>query len=609
MCGISGFINKNKHKDAIIKRLNGLISHRGPDEEGFYIDNAVAMGHRRLSIIDLTTGRQPMVDGDYVIVFNGEIYNYAKLKKLLLGKGYLFNTASDTEVLLKMYIAYGERCLDYLDGMFAFAIWDKKRKKLFAARDRLGVKPFYYAMAGKDLVWGSEIKVILNYPGWKKKLNKKVLNSYFQYRYIIGEETFFEEIYSLLPGHFLTFDYESKMLKIRKYWELPVAFEKKNKGEDFYIAKTKELVQESIRERMVSDVPIGAYLSGGLDSSIITAVMASLMKSKRLDTFTIGFKETGFNEFKYADIVAKFCGANHHQIMLSAENYLDTIDKLILFKDAPLAVPNEVPLYLMSRELKHYITVVMSGEGADELFCGYGRIFDSYIEFKGALKDYCDFFLQRYNYVSDSDLQKFLSPDILKIIRKNKYTRGIFERYFKKIRYLRIEDKIPYIFENLHLQGLLQRVDNSTMAASVEGRVPFVDSRRLVEFVNNIPFGVKIKWASEASRHDAVRRGLAVSQVSETCDTTKYLLRAAFKDSLPGIILKRRKVGFPVPLDIWFKGKFKSYAKDTLSKGVALRMGIFNADYIKSGQFFAELSGINIWMMISLDFFLRKYFD
>jgi len=609
MCGITGFTSLIKNKEKILRNMNQKIHHRGPDEDGYFIDKDIALANKRLSIIALSSGKQPITCENYVILFNGEIYNYLKLKKDLLKKGYKFKTMSDTEVLLKMYIEYQENCLKYLDGMFVFAIWDTVTKKIFIARDRLGKKPLYYCFLSKQFIFGSEIKSILEYPGIVKKLNKKVLNSYFQYRYIVGNETFFENIYSLLPGHFLSFNVMDKKIEIKKYWELSIASRKKDLGERFYVAQTKKLLVNAIKKRMIGEVPIGAYLSGGLDSSIVASVMASIVGDKALSTFTIGFKEKDYNEFKYARLVADKWKTDHHEILLTTENYIKTMDYLIGFKDAPLAVPNEVPLYLMSKKLKKYITVVLSGEGADELFGGYGRIFRLYINFRGKSdENYLDFFLDNYNYVSDKDLQKFLDPEVLNLINKKKYTYNIFRNYFKKISHLNIEDKIPYIFENLHLQGLLQRLDTTTMAASVEGRAPFVD-HELVEFVNEIPYKYKIKWKNNRLKKEALAQKLSSREISENYDITKYILRKSFRDYLPEEVLKRKKIGFPVPLDNWFKGKFVNYANEILLDKRTLNRKIFNKEYLESGKFIDELSGINIWMLINLELFLRKYFD
>jgi asparagine synthase (glutamine-hydrolysing) len=609
MCGITGFVSDTSSKEKIISKMNQLIHHRGPDEEGYFIDESVAMANKRLSIIDLSSGKQPIEFNEFLIVFNGEIYNYNELRDKLITKGYKFKTNSDTEVLLKMYAEYGRNCLQFLNGMFAFAIWDKINKTVFIARDRLGKKPLFYCFNGSDLVFGSEIKCLLAYPGVKRVLNTSVINSYFQYRYIIGDQTLFKNIFSLPAGCFLRFNVQKKNVEIIKYWELPIIKNKKDLGEKYYLKKTKDMLAESVRKRMISDVPVGAYLSGGLDSSIVVSLMSELNKGRNNSTFTIGFEEEGYNEFKYARMVAEKFKTDHHEIVLDVKNYLDTMDKLIGYKDSPLGVPNEVPLYLMSKELKKYITVVLSGEGSDELFGGYGRIFISYLDFnKLSSKNFLNFFINKYNYTSDEDLKKILSKKIFKEIDKKKYTFNIFKKYFDKLDGIKIEDKIPYIFQTVHLQGLLQRLDTTTMAASVEGRSPFVD-HELIEFVNSIPFKYKIRWKNDNYKKKAIKKSLKSEEISESYDITKYLLRKVFKNDLPKEIINRKKIGFPVPLKTWLSDEFKNYAKAILRSKITLNRGIFNNEFVKSDSLFKELSSMTIWMMVNFELFLRKYFD
>lgn len=604
MCGIVGFISDIHTGEKIIKQMNNLIIHRGPDEEGYFVKEPVNLGMKRLKIIDLVSGRQPIQYKSLTIIFNGEIYNYPELRKLLEKKGYRFETASDTEVLLKMYAEFGEKSFEFLNGMFALAIWDTDSQNLFLARDRFGKKPLYYYFNGTDFVFASEIKSILSFPGVKKELNLKIINSYFQYRYSIGEETFFKNIYSLLPGHFMLFNNKQKIPTIKKYWELPVVSDKKDLGVEYYTNETRKKVTEAIKKRMISDVPIGAYLSGGLDSSIVAAVMSDVQKGDRIKTFTVGFKEEQFNEFEYARMVSKMWNTDHHEILLGMEDYIGSMEELIGYKDAPLSVPNEVPLYLMSKELKKYITVVLSGEGADEAFGGYGRIFISYLEWKKTSnKSYLDFFLEKYNYTPNLALSKILSPKVNRIIDKEQYTRRIFESFFDKAGALHIEDKIPYIFQNLHLLGLLQRLDTTTMAASVEGRCPFVD-HEVVEFANSIPFKYKIRVNDNADIEE-----LSAKDISENLDTTKFILKNAFKNMLPEQIISRKKVGFPVPLNLWFEGELGDFTRKILHDKKTLDRGIYDSKYIKSDDLFKDNGGITLWMMINLELFIRKYFD
>jgi len=423
MCGICGIINlkkRTKINKEIIRDMNKLLHHRGPDDEGYYFSDYVCMGHKRLSILDLSKkGRQPMKSrkGSLIISYNGEVYNFKEIREELIKKGYTFKSKSDTEVILKSYEEWGINCLKKFNGMFAFALYDKKKDIVFLVRDRLGIKPLYYSIFDDRLIFGSEIKSILQYPGFKRKLNKEAISSYLSYRYVLGKETLFKNIYKLLPGQYL----KIKKDKIQKsvYWKIPLPSFDSDKGEEFYINKIRKLVIESVKKRMISDVPLGAYLSGGLDSSIIVSILAKNM-NKPVNTYTIGFKEKGFNEFKYSKEISNMYRTNHKEIILDIKNYFETIINLIQYKDLPLSVPNEVPLFLMSKELKKDITVVLSGEGADEIFGGYGKIFRSPTDYK-KLQIICKFpkiiqnkvfnkLIERYGKTKfDSELKHFLT--------------------------------------------------------------------------------------------------------------------------------------------------------------------------------------------------------
>jgi len=626
MCGILGVVNF-KHKNISEKRFKqalDLQEHRGPDNVGIYKKDNVVLGHRRLSIIDLSNhAKQPMIseNGNWVLIFNGEIYNYIELKEELVQLGYTFYTNSDSEVLLKSYIAWGKECLKKLIGMFSFAVYNRQENSLFIVRDRLGIKPLYYYRDNEKFVFSSEIKSILHLTD-RRELNVRAVSSYMSYRYPILNDTFFVHIHALPPGHFMEVKHSDTVMK--EYWDFHDMYKKQavDLGEAYYIDKTLELLNDSVKLRMRSDVEFGAFLSGGVDSSAITALMA-LHSTKRIKTFTIGFEEEGFNEFTYADLVAKRYNTEHYEIVLKGENYIENMEKLIGFKDAPLSVPNEVPLYLMSKELKKYITVVLSGEGADEIFGGYGRIFRSpydYERLQRGVKDHTfrDNFLKKYKKERFSnELEHFLSLyPYTKYEEKAKFlTFGLdeaekifyrtFETYFSKVE--NYYNKIMYTFEKIHLPGLLHRVDTTTMATSVEARVPFVD-HRVVEFAATIPVKYKLKWKKEAP----IR--LMSDAISEEYDIPKYILKKTFEKHLPKEVLYRKKMGFPVPLNRWFGGEFNAYAKSILLSKKAIGRGMYNADYIKtvldSEQLFKNHSlAMKIWMLINIELFVRKYFD
>ena len=479
MCGITGiyvFDEKHEVPKALIEDMTNTMFHRGPDEFGFYVNENLALGHRRLSIIDLKAGRQPMSDknGYIWIVFNGEIYNFRELRKDLEGKGYTFKTKSDTEVIIYSYEEYGLDCLKEFNGMFAFAIYDKRKKRLFLARDRLGIKPLYYTITDKEIIFASEIKAILKHPNVKKKVNLYGISSYLSYRYVLGKETLFDGIYTLQPGYFLLC--EDGKIKEKQYWELPIIPQKEDKGEEYYVRKLRELLTKSVKMRMISDVPLGAYLSGGLDSSIIVALMSDI-KNEPIKTFSIGFEEEGFNEFEYARLMVERCKTNHKEILLNAEKYIELMPKLIRYKDAPLSVANEVPLYEMSKELKKDITVVLSGEGADELFGGYGRIFRSPFDYErlkliennpdlldetvksilveslrdkyGDLnfKDELSHFLSTYNWITLAEKKEIFTDKVNSIIGDDDHILSVFKGYFDKIKVLDQYDKYLWLFE------------------------------------------------------------------------------------------------------------------------------------------------------------------
>jgi len=638
VCGILGQITfKNKKIDKnIFKQALDLQQHRGPDDSGLYHKNNFMFGHKRLSIIDLNShAKQPMISncGNYILIFNGEIYNYLELKKDLQAKGYKFTTSSDTEVLLKSYIEYGIKCIDKFIGMFSFAIYDDIKNEFYIVRDRLGIKPLYYYQDKEQLIFSSEIKSILKLTDKKQPLNLEAISSYMSFRYPILNDTFFKDIYSLSPAHYIKI--KDLKVDIKEYWNLKEKFneQKFDKGEEYYKTKLKELLEDSVKLRMRSDVPFGAFLSGGVDSSIITALMAKNSKEK-IKTFTIGFQEEGYNEFKYAKLVSKKYKTEHKEIILSGKNYIETMQKLIKFKDAPLSVPNEVPLYLMSKELKKYITVVLSGEGADEIFGGYGRIFRSPYDFdriknidkldlteeekeelsKNFIEKYgvkffdkeIEHFINIYNYTSFEEKKELLHNSInLDEIEKKLIER--FLKYFHEIKDDSYYNKIMYVFEKIHLVGLLHRVDTTTMATSVEARIPFVD-HRLVEFAFTIPIKYKLKWIEEEPKT------LMSDKISEVYDTPKYILKKSFEDLLPKEVLYRKKMGFPVPLNNWFGGEFNNYAKNILLSNQAKKRKIYNIENIKKWLDSERLNNdhnfaMKIWMLINLELFIQKYID
>ena len=600
MCGIAGFYSNN-----IINKIDGRISrmlssmyHRGPDADGkAVINDHLALGQRRLAIIDLDPrSDQPMYsERGNILVYNGEVYNFKEIKNNL---GYSFRTESDTEAILIGIDLKGiEWTLNQSNGMFAFAYYDVSSKTMYLARDRMGIKPLYYYAKDGLVVFASEIKSILNSGLVDVKLNEDAIDEYLGNRYVRAPYTFFQDIYQVMPGHFLIVDDECTVKDV-EYWHLPEQFNtNKNYDEIGILAEFGSKVQGAIRRRMVSDVPLGTYLSGGVDSSLISAI-AALNKTEPLETFTIGFPE--MNEFSYAKEVADRYGTHHHELIMTNSNYFSLMEEVIGFKDAPLGVPNEIPLAQMSKELKKYITVVLSGEGADELMGGYGRIFRSaydYMNHSDIAPSFYDYFIRLYEYVPRSFRDRYI-----------KSGHGIREKCDKTIKLefsnTTDEESIFRFFHNYHVKGLLQRCDSTTMLASVEARVPFLD-HTLIEYVyNSVPYDLKLNWRSGNRKKLAAT--LTSKEYSEVFDTPKYLLKELAYQYLPIDVIERKKVGFPVPLDKWIDD-LSIEAKGILKDAFWLKTE-------KIDEIISECGNINrggqiLWMLINVELFRKMYFQ
>ncbi|MDH5523651.1 MAG: asparagine synthase (glutamine-hydrolyzing) [Desulfobulbaceae bacterium] len=639
MCGIAGFYNSEKSVEelhVVGRRMVEQLHHRGPDANGVAVRHSsngsrVLLAHARLSIIDLTdAGTQPMVSGDGTlwIIFNGEIYNYLEIRQELRCMGVTFKTDSDTEVILAAYRHWGLKCFDRFVGMWAIALWDEKLDQLLLSRDRLGIKPLYYSQQGDTLVFGSEPKVILEQVPECRKVNLQALSDYFSYRYVLGGGSFFTGIHSVEAGSHLII--RNKQLKTIRYWDLPVISDKFDPGEDQVRQKLEELMMSAVGYRMIADVPVGSFLSGGLDSSILVREMAE-QQSFPIKTFTIGFQEEGYNEFQYADEVAQYCGTDHKEILLDVQQYLQSFQKMLHIKDAPLAVPNEIALHELSKKLKEDITVVLSGEGADELFGGYGRIFRSAYDYQrvyktgnntlsttlrdNLLKKYrslewdgeVDHFLGQYSYLDVRTKENIFAPDVLSALGDDPHNYNFFHNKWAKLDGLDLHEKYMWIFQRVHLEGLLGRLDSSTMSASVEGRVPFVD-HRLIEYVNGLPLHYKIRWGSEEQRCQA--ENLNSDQISENFDITKYVLRSQYESRLPKSITERRKVGFPVPLGEWLSGTFRDYAEERLLSNDARTGNIFQRQAVEQMLNREQADpriGLQAWMLLNVEDWMRAY--
>ena len=601
MCGINGIISNKKMTDIEnrIRNMNHSLAHRGPDADSFKIlsEAHIALGHRRLSILDLEPrANQPFVSasGRWIIVYNGEIYNYQELKAKL---SYPFRTTSDTEVLAASVEVNGiEDTLRACNGMFAFAAYDMVSRKLYLCRDRLGIKPLYYYRDEDYLIFSSEVKGILNSGLVNAVLDVAAVDDYMAYRYVREPYTFFEGIRQVEAGTYLEIGSDFRMRQHR-YWDVPERLNMDASYDEDKIAFDFQLrLEEAVHKRMISDVPLGTYLSGGVDSALLSA-MAARSLGTGLNTYTIGFPE--LNEFAYARLVAEQYRTVHHEIYMNWQDYQEHMREVIEYKDAPLGIPNEVPLAVMSGELKKNITVVLSGEGADELLGGYGRIFRAPFDYLHAEKEQTEgfykYFISKYEYVPRRIREKYLTGET----RQKAFDASISEFFRKHFN----EYNVFWFFHKYHVKGLLQRVDATTMLAGVEARVPFLD-HELVEYVyREVPYSLKLKWKSEEAKRGAACQ--SASDYSEQLDIPKYLLKKVAYQYLPPQIIERKKVGFPVPLDSW-KGELKSMARKQLLNARWLKDGKVESLLEECGK--ERIGGQIIWMFLNMELFYQAYF-
>lgn len=599
MCGITGIYSKDNipNIEERIQKMNFSIKHRGPDAGGNYIENNIGLGHRRLSIIDTReVSNQPMHSNSNIwhLVFNGEIYNFEEIKLQL---NYNFNTNSDTEVIIA---AVEEKGLDWFikqaNGMFAIALYNSETKDLFLVRDRLGIKPLYFYNDGDNFIFSSEIKAILSSGLVDAKFNEEAVDEYLANRYIRAPYTFFKNIFQVNSGTYLSVSKDLSSIE-NKYWDIPDAFNASTEYNEEEILKgLDDELNKAIKYRLIADVPLGTYLSGGVDSSLITAITA-LNKKEKVNTYTIGFEE--INEFEYSEVIAEKYKTEHHEILMKKEDYMSNWERLINFKDAPLGVPNEIPLAVMSSKLKEKITVVLSGEGADELMGGYGRIYRAPFDYvnEDTSESFYDYFISKYDYVPRSMRDQLISTP--KSYR-NEFDTEIKADFSKSSN----EESVFKFFHKYHVKGLLQRVDMTTMQTSVEARVPFLD-HNLIEFsYRNIPYNLKLRWVNEEAKNKA--SSMNSNQYSEKLDTPKYLLRKLSYKYLPKGIVERKKIGFPVPLTEWFDN-LESLAKEFLPNANWLKEGVVN-DLIKKSKTESRAGQI-LWMFINIELFRKNYFN
>ena len=561
MCGIVGFVDKSKNKKKTIKDMADLIKHRGPDSDGYYVDDDVALGFRRLSIIDLEGGDQPIYNEDKtkLVFLNGEIYNYQELKEDLIKKGHKFSTNADTEVLLHGYEEYRESLLDKLRGMFAFIIYDIEKKELFGARDFYGIKPLYYYVTDDEFMYGSEIKSFLGHPNFKKELNRDMLEDYLTFQYSVGEESFFKNVYKLRPGHY--FKYKDGRLTINEYYS--IKFESDDtKSEEEWKQEIKELLEDSIKAHKVSDVEVGSFLSSGVDSSFV-ATASNVDK-----TFTVGWDNKNYSEIDYAKELSEMIKVKNISKKISQKEYFDNFANIQYLMDEPLADPSAIALYFVANIASDNVKVALSGEGADEIFGGYNIYHEPYSvswyykipysirRFLGILvypfrhHTGFNFIYRRSHNLKDryvGNAFMFEPQETKKILNyKTKPTtyKDLTRQYYNKARNYDDVTKMQYIDFNFWLIGdILLKADKMSMANSLEVRVPFLD-RVLIDRVRKLPTKYKIKDGK-----------------------TKYLFREVAHDILPEKWSNKKKLGFPVPIREWLKEEDTyNLVKETFSK-------------------------------------------
>ena len=599
MCGIYGYLSTDKKIDRdILRRMGNALRHRGPDGEGEEIQQTaecgIGLGHTRLSIIDLSpAGRQPMCneDGTIWITYNGEIYNFRELRIELERNGHCFKSNSDTEVIIHLYEEKGVRCLERLNGMFALAIWDRRERTLFLARDRIGKKPLHYCLHNGGIVFGSEIKALLKHPDVTREIDLGALNKYLSYEYVPAPDTIFKSIRKIRPGYFLLF--KGGDIRTEKYWDIPLSDNPIGyKTEDEYVEELREILERSVRSRLVADVPVGVFLSGGLDSSMVAAM--AKRSNKDIECFSIGFDEVSFDERKYAAKVAQSINLKQNLRIFSTSQMLENLEALPRLLDEPLADASIMPTYLLSKMTSEKLKVVLSGDGGDELFAGYPTyqahklityfdslpeslkevarslaqslpVSDANISFDFKVKQFLRGagvsseirFFRWMGGLTDSEKRELLSDDLkAALIHHNSY-QDIF-RYLNQSGLTKDLERILYLSMKLYLQDdILVKVDRAAMANGLEVRCPLLDPE-FVEFACQLPTKYKLK-------------GLQ----------TKYLLKKAARGILPDEIIDRRKKGFGIPIARWLRNELKDFMFDSLNETKIKRQGFFNYSYIK----------------------------
>lgn len=629
MCGICGIYHLDPEQAVqkeTLHRMARSMQHRGPDDEGFYCDGNLGLGHQRLSIIDLSTSaNQPMTneDGDLWIVFNGEIYNYLELRQWLIAKGHRFRSHSDVEVILHLFEDEGPECLNRLNGMFAFAIWDARGRTLFAARDRFGIKPFYFTLNQNGLLFASEIKALLHAGLVRPRLNRIALLEYLTFQFCLEEKTLFEDIDKLLPGHYLLLKPDGN-LRIEKYWDLDFSIDFDH-AESFFEHQLLRLLEDAVRLQLRADVPIGTHLSGGLDSSAVTSIASALLGTP-VKTFSGGFRDKPqYDETPYARMVARQFDSEYHEVFPTAEDFVAVLERLIYHMDEPAAGPGVFPQYFVSKLASQHVKVVLGGQGGDETFGGYSRYLIAYLEecLKGGIQGVQDnskyvvtfesilpnlqqlqgyepllgYFWEKGLFESEdrryfrlvdrsNSTLDFINEEYLP--RKNEY--DLFETYrsiFYSANCRSLINKMTWFDMKTLLPALLHVEDRTSMAVSLESRVPLLD-HRIAELVAAMPPMVKYKGGR-----------------------SKHIFRQAVRHMVPSQILNRTdKMGFPVPLTEWFrKGPVRDFVREMLQGETSRARGFIRIDQVENLLNTERAFGRGIWGLLCLELWMKIFLD
>ncbi len=627
MCGIAGFIESNSsgahlvadEKTTVLNRMCQVIRHRGPDDQGIFVKNNVALGMRRLSIIDLAGGHQPLsgCDASVTVVFNGEIYNFRELQKELESLGHTFHTHSDTEAIVHAYEEYGVRCVDRLRGMFAFAIWDQRKQQLFIARDRVGKKPLYYSLTGDGiLIFGSELKSLLEHPAIQRETSFDAIDAYLSFGYVPDPLCIFSGIRKLPPAHYLLF--QNGHITVEQYWDFRFGTTEV-KAEEEYIEQLRTLLDEAVRVRLVSDVPLGAFLSGGIDSSAVVGLMSRAM-SQPVKTFSIGFEEDTYNELKYARIAAKHFGTDHHEFIVTPD-ICDIVDDLVWHFDEPFADSSAIPTYMVSKLARDFVTVILSGDGGDELFAGYTRYqvdrkrshlsrlprmvrekmmrpLSASMPHGAWGRNYLHKVtldpLDRYNdsisLFTEPNKDALYTPELKGKLQLIPVGLAMFREHAAAVKSDDPIDALLYLDSKSYLPGdILTKVDRMSMAVSLEARVPLLD-HKLIDFVDGIPSSLKMK-------------GLE----------SKYIFKRALRGLVPEDILKRPKQGFGMPMQEWINRQLRTRMRETLTEKRARERGLFNSrtidvllDEHERGR---RDHSSSLWALLMLELWFRTFVD